>query len=250
MSADHTVAALPLTGERTLPGIAEENYWFRRHEAAYRAFLPLCHGARVVDAGAGEGYGAAMLALTARQVLAVDLDAQAVHHVSRCYPEVAAVRAELTTLPIAAGSVDVVANLQVIEHLWDQPAFLAECHRVLRPGGSLLLTTPNRLTFSPTGTKNPFHTRELDPDELAELLTDAGFHVHRLAGLRHSTALQEREARRGGSLIEEQIRLATEGLPWPADLLREVAAIDVEDFVLSDEELATSLDLIAVGRRP
>ena len=58
-------------------------------------------------------------------------------------------RGNLAALPLAESTVDVVANLQVIEHLWDQEGFLAECRRVLRPGGRLLLTTPNRLTFSP-----------------------------------------------------------------------------------------------------
>ncbi|APU13353.1 class I SAM-dependent methyltransferase [Actinoalloteichus fjordicus] len=250
MSADHALVSLPLTGERTLPGIARENYWFRRHEAAYLALLPHCRGARVLDAGCGEGYGAAMLASVAEVVVAVDLDAPAVAHVGRAYPGVGAVRAELTTLPAATASVDVVANLQVIEHLWDQPAFMAECRRVLRPGGLLLLTTPNRLTFSPDGTTNPFHTRELDPAELAELLSDAGLVVDRLAGLRHGPALHERERRRGGSLIEEQIRLAVEGRDWPAELAAEVDAVRAEDFVITDTDVDTSLDLVAVGRRP
>src|SRR5437588_12952787 len=45
--------ALPLTGARTLPGVPRENYWYRRHEAAYRAFLPYCHDADVLDPGSG-----------------------------------------------------------------------------------------------------------------------------------------------------------------------------------------------------
>ena len=66
--------ALHLTGERTVPGIAEENYWFRRHEAAYTALLPHCADATVLEAGCGEGYGAGLLATTARRVLALDYD--------------------------------------------------------------------------------------------------------------------------------------------------------------------------------
>jgi len=58
----------------------------------------------------------------------------------------------LASLPLPDSAVDVVANFQVIEHLWDQPQFVTECLRVLRPGGLLLLSTPNRITFTPAVT--------------------------------------------------------------------------------------------------
>ncbi|GAB3907812.1 hypothetical protein GCM10029964_106590 [Kibdelosporangium lantanae] len=148
-----TADPLPLTGERTVPGVAEENYWFRRHEAAYEALAPYCRDAVVLEAGCGEGYGAALLAEVARTVVGLDYDLLATAHVARTYPRVHMVRGNLVGLPLVSGSVDVVANLQVIEHLWDQPGFLRECWRVLRPGGHLLVTTPNRITFSPAGTR-------------------------------------------------------------------------------------------------
>ena len=49
---------LPLTGERTVPGLAEENYWFRRHEVVYERLAQRCAGRDVLEAGCGEGYGA------------------------------------------------------------------------------------------------------------------------------------------------------------------------------------------------
>src|SRR2546430_1189918 len=101
---------LPLTGERTVPGIPEENYWFRRHEAAYQALLPYCTAAVVLEAGCGEGYGADLIAGVASQVIALDYDASAAEHVHRAYPRVAAVRGNLATLPFPESSVDVVAN--------------------------------------------------------------------------------------------------------------------------------------------
>jgi SAM-dependent methyltransferase len=240
---------LTLTGERTLPGIAVENYWFRRHEVAYAALVPFCTSAVVLEAGCGEGYGSDLLAGTARIVLGVDYDADAVRHVGRTYPRVKVLRGNLAQLPLGTGSVDVVACLQVIEHLWDQPAFLAEVHRVLRPAGSLLLTTPNRLTFSPgNGPVNPFHTRELSPDELSELLDEAGFDVSRLLGLRHGRRLRRFDARYG-SFVDAQI--AGPPSTWHPTLRRDVAAVRRRDFVLSAEDLATSLDLVAVAmRRP
>ena len=59
-------SALPLTGERTIPGLAEENYWFRRHEVVYQRLTDRCAGRDVLDAGCGEGYGADLIADVAR----------------------------------------------------------------------------------------------------------------------------------------------------------------------------------------
>src|SRR5207248_5697580 len=100
-------AVLTLTGERTLPGIWHENYWFRRHEAAYAWLGPLCRGRVVVDAGCGEGYGgAALLAAGARAVVGLDLDTDAVAHVFDTYPSLAALRANVVALPLTTGSVE------------------------------------------------------------------------------------------------------------------------------------------------
>ena len=243
---------LPLTGERTVPGIPQENYWFRRHEAAYLHLAPHCAQAVVLDAGCGEGYGAALLASTARRVIALDYDRHTTGHVVRRYPELRTVRGNLATLPLASSSLDVVACLQVIEHLWDQPGFLAECLRVLRPGGRLLVTTPNRLTFSPGRDTplNPFHSRELAPPELDTLLRDAGFTVQQLDGLHHGPVLRALDTAHGGSLIDAQVAVAQDAAPWPAQLLRDVAAVRTSDLVVQPAEITAidiSLDLIAVA---
>jgi SAM-dependent methyltransferase len=242
--APETAGQLPLTGERTVPGVPEENYWFRRHEAAYLALAPYCEGAVVLEAGCGEGYGADLLAGVARLVCGVDYDELTVGHVAKVYPRVGVVRGNLAGLPVRGSSVDVVANLQVVEHLWDQEGFLGECRRVLRPGGRLLVTTPNRLTFSPGRETplNPFHTRELAPSELDGLVREAGFEVELLAGLRHGPGIDD-------SIIEEQVRVAVSGAPWPESLLDRVSAVTVDDFVVSTEDLDSSLDLVVVARR-
>ncbi|MGW0516398.1 methyltransferase domain-containing protein [Crossiella sp. NPDC003009] len=247
-----TAESLPLTGERTVPGIAEENYWFRRHEAAYAALLPHCAGATVLEAGCGEGYGADLIASVAARVVGLDYDELTVAHVAKAYPRVAVLRGNLAALPLADGAVDVVANLQVIEHLWDQPGFLAECLRVLRPGGRLLLTTPNRITFSPGRDTplNPFHTRELAGSELDELLRAAGFRVELLAGLHHGTRLRELDAAHGGSIIDAQVAVVLSGQAWPEPLLTDVAGVSVEDFAIHTEDIDASLDLVAVAVRP
>ena len=246
---------LPLTGERTVPGIAHENYWFRRHEAVYLDLLDDVGDAVVLEAGVGEGYGAAMLAATAQRVVALELDAPTALHVAHRYPGVAVARADLQALPLPDAAVDVVVTLQVIEHLHDQAGFLAECARVLRPGGRLHCATPNRLTFSPghrvdDRPLNPFHTRELAADDLRGLVTGAGLEVTTVRGLHHGPALRRRDARHGGSVIDAQIALALSGERWPDTLLDDVAAVTADEFELRTAGVDTSLDLVVSAVRP
>src|SRR5438067_12452051 len=105
---------LELTGERTLPGIPEENYWFRRHEAAYRFALRWAAGS-VLDVGCGEGYGAAMLAEVAGATMALELDPDAAAHVAATYPSVRVVRGDACRLPFHGRSFDLMAALQGVE---------------------------------------------------------------------------------------------------------------------------------------
>ena len=246
-----TEDVLPLTGERTVPGISEENYWFRRHEAAYELLAPRCAGRTVLEAGCGEGYGADLLSRRAFTVLALDYDAHTLAHVRRRYPHLGATVANLASLPVRSASVQVVVNLQVIEHLWDQGQFLRECHRVLAPGGELLVSTPNRITFSPGRDTplNPFHTRELAADELADLLRTSGFEVTTMAGLAHGPRLRALDGAHGGSFVDAQLTRSLAGQPWPAQLVDDVAGITTADFALSTVDVAASLDLVAIAVR-
>ncbi|MFW0786717.1 class I SAM-dependent methyltransferase [Gordonia sp. CPCC 206044] len=249
-------AHLALTGERTVPGIPEENYWFRRHEVAYEAILARCAQRVVLEAGSGEGYGAAMLATVADSVTCVDYDSSAVEHTRRRYPGLVVHQGNLIDLPLPDGSVDVVVNFQVIEHLWDQAQFIAECRRVLRPGGRLLISTPNRITFSPGRDTplNPFHTRELNAAELTELLVDGGFVVDEMLGVHHGARLAALDATWGGSIIDAQIERALADVPWPEELAADVAAITTDDFDIragaAGDDIDACLDLLAVATRP
>ena len=253
--SSEAVSTLPLTGERTIPGLDIENYWFRRHEVVYQRLADRCTGRDVLEAGFGEGYGADLLAGVARRVIGVDYDDSAVAHVRARYPRVEVLQGNLASLPLPDASVDVVVNFQVIEHLWDQSQFVAECRRVLRPGGLLLMSTPNRITFTPGSDTpvNPFHTRELNAAELTELLTDGGFEVEGVYGVFHGPALRAMDARHGGSIIEAQIARALADAPWSDELLADVAAVRAEDFELladSDRNIDDSLDLVAIAVRP
>ncbi|MBD0859848.1 class I SAM-dependent methyltransferase [Gordonia sp. zg691] len=255
LEALDTDQQLALTGERTVPGIPAENYWFRRHEIAYHHIRARCAGLDVLEAGSGEGYGAAMLAAAgASSAMCIDYDATAVEHTRRRYPGLVVHQGNLIDLPLADAAVDIVVNFQVIEHLWDQPQFIAECHRVLRPGGALLISTPNRITFSPGRDTplNPFHTRELDAAELTELLVDGGFTIESMLGVHHGPRLASLDEKWGGSLIDAQIERALAGEPWPDDLVADVAGVGAADFEVadsSDRDIDASLDLFAVAIR-
>ncbi|MCW2653912.1 MAG: hypothetical protein QOE41_394 [Mycobacterium sp.] len=247
--------ALALTGERTVPGLDVENYWFRRHEVVYQRLAGQCARRDVLEAGCGEGYGADLIAGVARRVVGLDYDEPAVAHARARYPKVDVRQGNLARLPLPDASVDVVVNFQVIEHLWDQPQFVAECLRVLRPSGLLMMSTPNRITFSPGRDTpiNPFHTRELNAEELAELLVSGGFRVVSMSGVYHSPRLTALDVKHGGSIIDAQIARAVADAPWPPDLLEDVASVTVDDFEIvaaGQRNIDDSLDLLAIAERP
>jgi SAM-dependent methyltransferase len=232
---------LELTGERTLPDIPRENYWFQRHVAAYELAARLARGV-VLDAGAGEGYGSDILAEGAR-VVALELDPLTLAHAASTYPGIAYVRADLCRLPIAAESLDAIVALQVIEHLRYPETFLLGCRRALRPGGVFVLSTPNRETF-PSG-ENPFHAREFDAGELRALLVDSFAQVL-IAGVGHGRRLSLLDRTLGQSVQDVLVDVPYEELPkWFRSLLQRIRS---RHFRLSAAE--ESLDLFAVCRKP
>jgi 2-polyprenyl-3-methyl-5-hydroxy-6-metoxy-1,4-benzoquinol methylase len=246
---------LTLTGERTLPGIEQEAYWFSRHDAAYRWVVDHLGGpladAVVVEAGCGEGYGAQRLRQAgARLVAGIDYDADSCAHAASSYPGVRVVRANLAQPPLRPASADVVVSMQVLEHLWDPRGFLAACRGAQPDGGTVVVTTPNRLTFSPgigRGERptNPFHAEEFDAEQLRAMLAGAGYRDIRMRCVRHGERLLRWEATHG-SLVAAQVDAVRTGV-WPADLTAMVASVTAEDFEVDDEDVDSGLDLLAVA---
>ena len=200
----------------------------------------MCAGARVLEAGCGEGYGAARLAAAgARTVVGVDLDLPTLVHLRATYPSVSPVRANLVLLPCADASVDIVVSAQTIEHLWDQDRFVRECARVLRPGGRLAMSTPNRVTFPPG---NVFHSRELDAREIVDLVRPH-LDIVGLSGVEHGPRLREWADRRGDVVAAQ---LAAPHHAWSDELAALVRSVSADDFTLTDD-LDGCLDLILVA---
>lgn len=231
-----------------MPGVPEENYWFRRHEVAYAFAGTLARG-RVLDAGCGEGYGASLLSRCADAVVGLDYDQATIAHAAAAYRDSFFVRGNVAALPVAAATIDTVVCLQVIEHLWDDGRFLADCRRVLRPGGRLLLSTPNRLTFAPgqEHSANLFHSHEFVAAELTAAARSGGFVVESLLGVHPAARLRALDARYGGSFPAAQ--LAAPPAEWPMGLRDDVAAVSVADFQITARDVDAALDLIVVARR-
>lgn len=120
----------------------------------------------VLDAGCGTGYGMALLASGgAASVSGVDIDPDAVAEAGERFGDPSAVtRGDLLDLPFGDASFDVVVCFEAIEHVADGARTLGELHRVLRPGGVLLVSSPNPDVY-PSG--NEHHVHEYRPDELA-----------------------------------------------------------------------------------
>lgn len=255
--ADAPPSSLALTGERTLPGVADENYWFQRHVVAYDLAAGLVRdlpARTVLDAGCGEGYGLALLAgAGASRVVGVDLDATVVAHARATYadadPRIEVHAAELMTLPLADAEIDLTVSLQVIEHLYDVPGYLRSLRRVTRPGGAVVIATPNRLTFTPGSDVpvNPFHTREFTATELAEELAAAGLPVDRMLGVGHGGRLREVEADAERPLTD---LLAEPPSDWPDWLRATVHAVAPDSFTIDAHDLDASLDLVAICMVP
>lgn len=249
---------LALTGERTLPGIPDERYWFERHVVAYlgaAARVRATGAGTVLDAGCGEGYGLARLRQAgAERVVGVDLEARVVDHIRATYaaadPAIEAHAAELSTLPLPDDEVDLTVSFQVIEHLYDIPGYLASLRRVTRPGGEIWIATPNRLTFTPGSDVpvNPFHVREFTATELRDELVTAGLTVTSMVGVHHGQRLQREEARLGRPFVDALAEV--EPQDWDDLLRRAVHATRADDFEVRTDHLDRSLDLIAIARVP
>jgi SAM-dependent methyltransferase len=237
------VPPLELTGERTLPDVPEENYWFRRHVAVYEWITERCAGLRVADLACGEGYGSDLLARRAAEVIGVDANPEAFEHASSRYrrPNLS-FRRELVEQ--FDQQVDVVVFLQTIEHIQEPDRLLA---RIAEVAPLAYISTPNRLTLAAPGAEksdNPWHLREYDPAQYRALL-EPHFDRVDLLGLFHARKLRAHELaiRLGWDRVHPAL-----GLTKPF-YRRFIPAIRASDFQLRGGDLDRALDFVAICRR-
>lgn len=240
------VPPLELTGERTLPDVPEENYWYRRHLAVYEWIAARVGGLSVADLACGEGYGSDLLAAAgAREVVGIDANPEAYEHARLRYqrPNLS-FRREL--VEEFRGPCDAVVFLQTIEHIHGPDAVL---EAIAQAAPLAYISTPNRLTLAPPGAEksdNPWHLREYTASEFRRLLAPH-FSEVRLLGLFHARKLRAHEValRLGWDRVHKALRLTK---PFYD---RFVPAISSADFRLCDEDerdLDRALDFLAVCR--
>jgi SAM-dependent methyltransferase len=236
------VPPLELTGERTLPDVPEENYWYRRHVAGYEWIADRCAGLRVADLACGEGYGSDLLASRAAEVIGVDANPEAHEHASARYrrPNLS-FRREL--VEEFDEPVDAVVFLQTIEHIHEPGRLLA---RIAESAPVAYISTPNRLTLAPPGAEksdNPWHLREYDAAEYRELL-EPHFARVEILGLHHARKLRAHELaiRLGWDRLHPALRLTK---PFYD---RFIPSIRAGDFQLRPGDLDRALDFLAICR--
>jgi SAM-dependent methyltransferase len=143
------------------------------HRARYRFAAHFARGKRVLDVACGAGFGLQMLRAAGAFPLGMDLDALALREAQALDLRARLSRADATRLPLYGQCVDVVTSFETIEHVADAEALVRELRRVLRQGGRLILSTPNRAFGPPERhTANPFHVREFTADELRAMLLE------------------------------------------------------------------------------
>ncbi|HXP99233.1 MAG TPA: methyltransferase domain-containing protein [Solirubrobacteraceae bacterium] len=247
------VPPLALTGERTLPDVPEENYWFRRHLAVYEWIAARVSGLRAIDMACGEGYGSDVLAGSAASVVGVDANPEAHEHARLRYqvptrPNLRFARDLVETFPEPA---DAVVFLQTIEHLQDPAGVLAHFRSLVGESEKpvVFVSTPNVLTLAPKGAErsdNPWHVHEYRSGEF-EALCRGTFATVEMYGLFHARKLHAHALalRLGWDRVHPRLRLTKPFYDWFTP------AIAASDFALrpaGEADLDEALDFIAVCR--
>jgi SAM-dependent methyltransferase len=151
------------------------------HLHRYVLAAELASGRNVLDLGSGEGYGAAILAQVAHSVTGIEIDADSVEHARRRYRAANLefmCRSVLDLEYLDDASFDLIVCFEMIEHIGEQDTLVASARRLLKTGGLLLVSTPDREIYSDaTDYHNPFHVKEMSRREFESLLSQQFEHL-------------------------------------------------------------------------
>ena len=226
------------TAERVSRELSD-NFVFQRSLLAYRAAAERI-GGDVLEIGTGSGYGIEVVAPHAARYVTLDKHAPAPELTQR--PGVEFRQAAVPPLPFGDATFDCVISFQVIEHIENDEAFVREIHRVLRPGGRFVVTTPN----APMSlTRNPWHVREYTADELQGLLAGVFAETEMLGVFGNDKVMAYYEQNRRSverlarlDIFDLQHRVPRRPLQVPYDLLNR---LNRRRLLKANNELTTSI---------
>jgi SAM-dependent methyltransferase len=249
------------TTEITSDQITSDNPIHQRLLQAYHLAKPYIKG-DLLELGCGEGRGIGVIGPLADSYSAIDKIKPIVEHLATQYPDYEFIDGHFPPMPYEDNRFDTIVTFQVIEHIQDDQLFLKEIHRILKPGGKALITTPN---IKMTLTRNPWHIREYTADELNGHCKKYFEHVEMkgVAGNEKVMTYYERnkasvEKITRFDILNLQYRLPASLLRVPYDLLNRVnrkslqkeaddlvKSIKHDDYLLTDQS-DQNLDLFVV----
>ncbi|MEC4813752.1 MAG: class I SAM-dependent methyltransferase, partial [Scytonema sp. PMC 1069.18] len=163
---------MEFTGERYVPSLGGEIKYEHLHR--YALCIEFVTGKSVLDIASGEGYGSALMAQYAESVVGVDISSEVVDYAAHEYGKFNNLKftvGSCDSVPLLNHSVEVVTSFETIEHHDQHEKMMQEIKRVLKPEGTLIISSPNRLTYSDEPQyQNPFHVKELYYEEFISLL--------------------------------------------------------------------------------
>jgi 2-polyprenyl-3-methyl-5-hydroxy-6-metoxy-1,4-benzoquinol methylase len=253
------------TTEITSDQIASDNPIHQRLFKAYIIAKDYVQG-EVLEVGCGEGRGIPLLLEHARSFTAVDKIKPVIDDLQKKYPTGRFISMNIPPLSgLADNAYDFIVTFQVIEHIQDDSLFLKEIHRVLKPGGTALITTPNRKMSL---TRNPWHIREYLPNELKQLGEKIFSHVEMKGITGNEKVMTYYEQNKKSverftrwDILKLQYRLPASILRIPYEILNRwnrnklqssddtlVMNIRHEDYIVVNDA-ANALDLLMIVRK-
>ncbi len=244
------------------------NVTYQRCQFAYEFAIPYIQGKKVLDVGCGNAYGTALMAQTAKEIVGLDYDLNTVEANKSTYKSINNItfkQSSIPPIPYEDGSFDVITAFQFIEHIEARKEFLKECLRVLKHGGTLLVTTPN---VKKSLARNPFHVHEYSFSEMNEELKSLGasFELH---GLNGNESVNQYYAENGKfvrmilkwDIFKLHQRLPAGLLTKPYNLITnlmrnrlkqsvtQTTGITSKDFFLQRESLDSCWDIYLIARK-